>query len=602
MDFWDKIKRLIHISIMPEQGAMTAQTKPATTKSLIKSYFPILEWLPNYKREWLQPDLIATLTVWALLVPEAMAYASIAGLPPEAGLYAAPLALLGYAIFGTSRQLVVGPSSTVAALSFVVVGSLAASGTEEFIALSAALAMLVGLILILSGLFKLGFIADFMSKPVLKGFVVGVALTIVLGQLDKLLGYETGESIGFFHEILLYILDLDMLHIPTLIVGLASLAFLFILERIWPRIPWALVLVFLGIIISAALDFESQGIHVVGEIPGGLPPFGLPGITLADIWHLLPGAVGIVLVAYAESLAAAKSYAAEHHYEVDDDQEMIALGASNLGAGFSQGFVVDGSLSRTAAADEAGQKSQMASLVNSGLVLVTAVFLTPLFETLPEAVLGAIVIHAVWRLITFREIRSYYDIRKADFWAAVMALVGVLSLGILQGLILAVSLALLSLLWRASRPSWNLLGRVRGDGQEVFASLDVFPDAETTPGLLIFRFNQQIFFANATGFRDDVRQALLEADQPVQVVLVDAEVIADIDITGMQMLVEIHKELSGAGIDLWFTRVRANVMEYMRRYNLEKTIGPEHFFLSVRAGVNAFLIHQKVMQAKAKEG
>jgi SulP family sulfate permease len=301
-------------------------------------------------------------------------------------------------------------------------------------------------------------------------------------------------------------------------------------------------------------------------------------------------------------LAAAKSYAAEHHYEVDDDQEMIALGVSNIGAGFSQAFVVDGSLSRTAAADEAGQKSQMASLVNSGLVLVTAAFLTPLFETLPEAVLGAIVIHAVWRLITFREIRSYYNIRRPDFWTAVVALVGVLTLGILQGLLLAVSLALISLLWRASRPSWNLLGRVRGDGLDVFASLNVFPDAETTPGLLIFRFNQQIFFANATGFRDDVRQALREADQPVQVILVDAEVIADIDITGMQMLVELHKELSGAGIELWFTRVRGDVMEYMRRYNLEETIGPEHFYLSVRAGVNAFLIYQKVKQSNAGEG
>jgi SulP family sulfate permease len=357
-------------------------------------------------------------------------------------------------------------------------------------------------------------------------------------------------------------------------------------------VPWALILVFLGIAISAVLDFELRDIHIVGEIPGGLPTLGLVGISLTDIWNLLPGAVGIMLVAYAESVAAAKSYAAEHQYEVDDNQEMIAIGAANLGAGFSQGFVVDGSLSRTAAADEAGQKSQLASLVNSGLVLVTAVLLTPLFRTLPEAVLGAIVIHAVWRLITFREIQGYYKIRRPDFWAAVFALLGVLTFGILLGLILAVTLSLLSLLWRASRPSWNLLGRVSDEAADVYASLDAFPDAETIPGLVIFRFNQQIFFANATGFRNDVRQALRDVNQPVHVVLVDAEVISDIDITGLTMLEELCKELSGMGIELWFARVRANVMDYMRKYNLEEMIGPEGFYLSVRAGVDSYLSQQ----------
>jgi MFS superfamily sulfate permease-like transporter len=302
-----------------------------------------------------------------------------------------------------------------------------------------------------------------------------------------------------------------------------------------------------------------------------------------------------VLVAYAESVAAAKSYATEHKYEIDANQEMIALGVANAGAGISQGFVVDGSLSRTAAADEAGQKSQMASLINSGFVLVTAVFLTPLFRTLPEAVLGAIVIHAVWRLIKFAEIRSYHRIRRADFWAAVVALLGVLSLGILPGLLLAVTLSLLVLLWRASRPSWNLLGRVSDETKDVFVSLDTFPDAETIPGLLIFRFNQQLFFANATAFRNDVRQALREAGQAIQVILVDAEVIADVDVTALAMLDELQKELSGKDIELWFARVGSAVMDSMHSYSLVDDVGPEHFYLSVRAGVDAFLFQQKRM-------
>jgi len=381
---------------------MTANsaTEDRSLASTIKSFVPILEWLPKYKKSWLRWDLIAALTVWALLVPEAMAYAGIAGMPPEAGLYAAPLALLGYAVFGTSRQLNVGPSSTVAVLSFAVVGGLVSSGdTDLFIAYTVTLALLTGIVLIISGLLKLGVLADFMSKPVLAGFIVGLAISIAVGQLDKVVGFEP-EAQGLIPEILLYVRNIGETHLPTLAVGLASLVLLFLIDKYIPKLPSSLTVVVLAIVASAVLNLESYGVHIVGDIPAGLPPIGLPqGITLSDVSSLLLGAAAIAVVGFAESVAAARTYATKHGYEVDANQEMIALGAANLGAGISQGFVVDGSLSKTAASDGAGAKSQMTSIIVAVMVLITLVALTPLFHDLPEATLGAVVIHAVWHLI-----------------------------------------------------------------------------------------------------------------------------------------------------------------------------------------------------------
>jgi high affinity sulfate transporter 1 len=385
---------------------ITAQ-KPKRT---LVSFFPIVQWLPKYQSGWLRLDVIAALTVWALVVPEAMAYAGIAGVPPEYGLYAAPLALLGYAIFGTSRHLNVGPSSTVAALSFSVVAGLAAAGSDEFIALTVTLAIITGILLIIGGLLRMGVLADFFSKPVLDGFIVGLAITIVVGQLDKLLGYEV-ESLNFVPDVLLLIKDIGMTHWPTLVVGLVSLALLFLLEEYVPKIPAAITVLFLAIALSALLDFESMGIHIVGEIPAGLPPIGLPGgVTLDQVAALLPGAAAIALVAFAESVAAARSYATKFNYKIDADQELIALGAANTGAGISQGFCVDGSLSKTAASVQAGAKSQMVSIIAAVVIIITIVALTPLFYALPEATLGAIVIHAVWHLINFKKLARYRGI------------------------------------------------------------------------------------------------------------------------------------------------------------------------------------------------
>jgi high affinity sulfate transporter 1 len=556
----------------------------------IRSFLPILQWLPAYDRKWIRGDIIAAITVWALLVPEAMAYAGIAGVPPEAGLYAAPLALLGYAIFGTSRQLNVGPSSTVAVLSAAIISTFAVAGTQEYIGLTALLAIVTGILLIVAGFLKLGVLADFLSKPVLGGFIIGLAISIAVGQLEKILGYEV-EADGYIPDIILIITNIDQTDVLTLIVGLVSLALLFLIDRFIPKLPGAITVLILAIAVSSILDLEALGVHVVGEIPAGLPPLGLPEvISIRTIFRLLPGAVAVALVGFAESVAAARQYATKHGYEVNADQEMIALGVANTGAGLSQGFVVDGSLSKTAASDEAGANSQMVSIIVAAMVIVTVLFLTPLFENLPEATLGAIVIHAVWHLINFAKLRYYRRVKGIDYWAAIVAIVGVLAFGILLGLILAVTLSLLGLLIHAKRPTTAFLGKV--PGENVYGDIEEFPDAVTVPGLLIFRFEEQLFFANAPDFRQEIRLAIA-ADPTIQMVLVDAEAINDLDVTAVDMLSELYDELSKAGVDLRFARMRANVEVYMQRAGLEETIGAGHFYPSVESGVQAFLTEQE---------
>jgi high affinity sulfate transporter 1 len=566
----------------------TTTITPQKEKRTLKSFFPIVEWLPKYKGSWLRFDLIAALTVWALVVPEAMAYAGIAGMPPEYGLYAAPLALLGYAIFGTSKHLNVGPSSTVAALSFGVVIGLASSGSDEFISLTIMLAILTGILLIIGGLLRMGVLADFFSKPVLAGFIVGLAITIVVGQLDKLLGYEAEAELEFIPEILVLLSEIGMTHWPTLVVGLVSLALLFLMEKYIPKVPAAITVLFLAIIVSALVGFEELGIHIVGEIPAGLPPIGLPGgITLDQVLALLPGAAAIALVAFAESVATARSYASKFNYKVNADQELIALGASNTGAGISSGFVVDGSLSKTSASAEAGAKSQMVSIIAAIIILITIVALTPLFYALPEATLGAIVIHAVWHLINFRKLQAYRKVTSLDFWTAVIAMLGVLALGILQGLILAVFIGLLALIIGTKTRATSVLGKV--PDEKIYRGLENYPQGETYPGLLILRYDGSLFFANAPDFADEVRAGVEISDPPPKVVLIDGESINGIDATAINTTIELNDELNRGNVELRFARVRANVMEIMQRSDLVEIIGSHHFYVSIQDAVDAFL-------------
>ncbi len=505
-----------------------------------------------------------------------------------------PLALIAYAIFGSSRHLDVGPSSAVAALSFsVVAGILGASAvqSEEWVILSIALALMVGVFLILGGVLRLGVLADFLSRPVLDGFVVGVAISIAVGQLDKVLGFDP-EGYDFVPDVLLFATNLNLIHWPTAIVGAASLALLFALHKFTPKLPAALIVLFLAIALSTLFGFEDRGIHIIGEITGGLPPFGIPeGLGLDELIAVAPGAIGVAMVAFAESVAIARSFGTKYGYEVDANQEFIAVGMSNIGSGFSGGFVVDGSMSRTAAADDAGGKSQMVSLVAAVAILITAVYLTGLFYNLPEATLGAIVIHAVWHNISFSKISQYRSITTLDYATAIVAMIGVLLLGLLAGLILAALLGLIVLLFGTKHRNTSVLGRV--PETSIYRSVDHYPDAETYPGLLIVRFDGALFFANAHDFVTAVRTAIAAADPPPRVVVIDGESMNDIDATAIITMREFHDQLRQTGIQLRFARIKSQIMEVMDRGGLEKTVPPEHFYPSIQAAVDAYLAEEE---------
>lgn len=568
---------------------MTTNTIPKQdNKRTLKSYFPIVDWLPKYQKTWLRGDVIAAFTLWALLVPEAMAYAGIAGMPPETGLYAAPLALLAYAIFGTSKHLDVGPSSAVAALSFsAVVGVGAVVGSAEFILLTIALALMVGVFMIIGGLLKLGVLADFLSRPVLDGFVVGVAISIAVGQLDKILGFEP-EGYDFVPDVLQFITHLNQIHMATFVIGMISLALLFILHKYTPKLPAPLIVLFLAIIASYLLDFESYGIHIVGDIPMGLPDFGIPaGLGLEELLAVAPGAFGVAMVAFAESVAIARAYATKYGYEVDANQELIAVGASNLGSGFSGAFTVDGSMSRTAAIEGAGGKSQMVSIIGAVSILITAAALTWLFYYLPEATLGAIVIHAVWKNINFSKISKYRSITTLDFVTAVVAMIGVLAFGLLEGLLLAAFLGLIALLAGTKQRNTSILGKV--PETNIYRSLEHNPEGETYPGLLILRFDGSLFFANSHDFVVAVQRAVAATDPKPKVLLIDGESINDIDATAVMTIREMEGQLAKDGVEVWLAQIKTPVLDIMKRAEVEKAIPAEHIFPSVQTAVDAYL-------------
>jgi anti-anti-sigma factor len=378
-----------------------------------------------------------------------------------------------------------------------------------------------------------------------------------------------------------------MANIPTMVVGMTCLVLLFAIHKFIPKVPAALAVMVLSILASSFFDLESYGVHIVGYIPAGLPLFGLPsGITFSELIMLLPGATGIVLVAFSESVAIARSYATSHGYEVDANQEMIGLGFANLGAGFSQGFVVDGSMSRSSAANQAGVMSQMSSIIFAAMMVITIIALTPLFKNLPEATLGAIVIHAVWHLIDLSELKRLHKIRFDDFLAASVALLGVLVLGILQGLVIAVLLSLLQLLRRIKAPSTAVLGRV--PSRDVFRNIENYAGAQTYSGLLILRFDGLLFFANAPNFREKVKLSVKD-DPTIRMVLVDFESVSDIDTTAIDMLEKLNGELAKINIDMRFSRMNKSVREFFKKSGLEEIIGAEHFYISVREGVDAYL-------------
>jgi high affinity sulfate transporter 1 len=549
---------------------------------------PAVGWLPSW-RLTVRRDTLAALAVWAVLVPQSMAYAALAGVPPVQGLYCACAGLLVYALLGTSRQLNVGPSSGVAILSAATVAPIAAGSSARYLTLTALLAMIVGGLLLVCGLARLGFIAEFLAKPVLSGYLVGLALVILVGQIPALFGLP-GSSGNFFQLAWHVLRRLDAVSGWTVWIGLASLALILVLRRVAPGLPGSLIAVVVGIVAARALDLDAHGVAELGKITAELPDVKLPNVTFADVERLLAGAAGLALLAYAESIAAARSFAARHRYDVDANQELIALGASNIGAGLVQGFAIDGSVSRTSVADGAGQRTQLSGLVNLALLILTLALLTSFFADLPKATLAAIVIAAVLPLLKTAALRRLYRIDTADFSIALVCLVGVLVLGVLGGIAVAVIASLVALVYRGFRPEVAVLGRSRsGETDEDIGFRDVsrHRDVETFPGLVIFRFDQEIFFANAAYFRDQIRHLIATTGPPPRAIVIDGAAVSHVDTTGLDMIVELHDELSAQGITLTFARLKGPVRDTFARAGLAERFGPQTFYPTIKAAVAA---------------
>jgi len=527
--------------------------------------------LAGYDRRWLRGDLIAGLTVWAVLVPEALAYASIAGVSPVIGLYAAPPALIFYAMFGSSRHLVVGPMSATAALSAAAVADLTVGGPKDVLAFTGVLAIMTGLIALAAGVLRLGFLANFISEPVLKGFIIGLALTIIIGQVPKLFGVEKTDG-DFFQQLWGVIRHLGDTQGRTLAVGLISLAIVLGLRRWLPMVPGSLVAVIFGIAAVKVLNLQDKGVEIVGHIDSGLPSFGLPeDRTFDDYLRAAASAAGIMLVGFAEGLGAAKTYAARAHYEVDANRELLGLGAANLSAGLSSGMVVNGSLSKTAVNGGAGAKSQVSGLVVAVITVLTLLFLTGLFEDLPEATLAAVVIAAVIELVDIGALRGFYRMyssrlgriyghaARPDFIAAVAAMLGVLIFDTLPGLVIGILVSLGLLLYRTSKPHVARLGLVRSTDQ--FSDIDRHPDNEPTPGVAVLRVESGVFFANADAVRDAIKQAA--AEPGIRGVVLDAEAIAFVDVTSVRMLHEVGADLARTGQRLVIARDLGQVADLL---------------------------------------
>ena len=521
---------------------------------------PIFRSLAGYDRSWFRGDVIAGLTVWAVLIPEALAYASIAGVSPVVGLYAAPPALVLYAAFGSSRHLIVGPMSATAALSAAAVADLTTGGPDEVLAFTGVLAIMTGIFAVSAGLLRLGFLANFISEPVLKGFIIGLALTIIIGQVPKLLGIEKEEG-DFFEQLWGVITHLGDTHGLTLLVGALSLGVVLGLRRFAPVVPGSLVAVFFGVVLVKLFDLADEGVAIVGDIASGLPELGTPdGVGFNDYLRAAGAAAGIMLVGFAEGLGAAKTYATREHYEIDANRELLGLGAANLGAGLSSGMSVNGSLSKTAVNGSSGAKSQMSGLVVAVLTVITLLFLTGLFEDLPEATLAAVVIAAVIELVDFQALRGFYALytrrlgriygpaARPDFIAAVAAMLGVLIFDTLPGLVIGIIVSLLLLLYRSSKPNVAELGRVDTDGASQFADRSRHPENRAVDGVPVLRVEAGLFFANADAVREAIKAHAAEAG--VRGVVLDAEAIPFVDITAVRMLDELADDLDRAGQQL----------------------------------------------------
>ena len=556
---------------------------------MMPRWLPGVRMLMSYRISWLRRDVVAGIVLTTLLVPQGMAYAELAGLPPITGLYTTVLCLIGYAVFGPSRILVLGPDSAlgsmIAATILPIIGS--NGSPEQAIALASILALMVGAMMIIAGIAKLGFVADLLSKPTRIGYMNGLALTILIGQLPKLFGFSVdangliNEAIAFVHGLL----SGEAVG-AALAIGLLSLGLILALGHWLPRVPAILVAVLVAIAASVVFDLSAHGVKLVGPLPRGFPPLTVPGITsITDLPLLFVGALGIALVALTDTISTASAFADRSGQEVDGNGEMIGIGVANVAAGFFQGFPASTSASRTAVAEQAGAKTQITGLVGAAAIVLMLVFAPWLLQNLPQSVLAAIVIAAALSLADIPATVRLWRQRRVEFLLSITAFLGVALLGVIQGIALAVALSILNVFRKVWWPYQTTLGRVPGlDGHH---DRQQHPDAEELPGLVIFRFDAPLLFANARTFRDQIRRLAAASPRP-QWIVIAAEPMTDIDTTAADMLEDLNEELKARGIFLVFAEMKDPVRKKLERYELIGPLNPDHFFPTINAAVDTF--------------
>ncbi|MFC5381654.1 SulP family inorganic anion transporter [Aquipuribacter nitratireducens] len=549
--------------------------------------FPGLVAARSYRRSWLRADVLAGVTVAAYLIPQVMAYASgVAGLPAVVGLWAIMGPLAVYALLGSSRQLSVGPESTTALMTAVAVAPLALGDTGRYAALAALLALAVGVLCLAAFVARLGFLADLLSKPVLTGYLAGIAVVMILGQLGTLTGVPVdGDTV--VAQVTSFVSGLDQTVTATLVLGLAVLVLLLAAQRVFPRAPGPLMAVLAATAVSVAFDLESAGLAVVGDIPAGFPTLGTPDVAWSDVRHVLLAAVGVTIVAYSDNVLTGRAFGSRNGYRIDPNQELLALGAANLSAGVSQGFPVSSSGSRTAIGDALGSRTQLYSLVALASVVVVLLFLRPVLAQFPTAALAAIVVYAALRLVDVHEFRRLAAFRRSELVLALATTAGVLVFDILYGVLVAVGLSVLDLLRRVARPHDGILGYV--PGLAGMHDIDDYPTAVQVPGLVVYRYDSQLFFANAEDFRRRALDAVDAAEGPVEWFVLNAEANVEVDITSVDALDELVAELKARGVHFAMARVKQDLRRYLTSSGFVDRIGPDRIFSTLPTAVQAYL-------------
>ncbi len=551
----------------------------------------LAHWLPGtaqftgYQRSWLRGDVLAGVTVAAYLVPQVMAYATVAGLPPVAGLWAALVPMGVYALLGSSRQLSVGPESTTALMTATALAPLVVGDPARYAAMAAMLALLVGAICLTAGLCGLGFLADLLSRPVLVGYMTGVAVIMISGQLDKVSGVEvTGDE--FVDQIRSFASGLGSAHVPTVVLSAAVLALLLLLYRIAPRFPGPLVAVLAATAVVWLFSLEDKGIRVVGGIPAGLPRPTLPPVAMTELLALAIPAAGIAVVAFSDNALTARTFAARKGDTIDAGAELRALGICNLTTGVTQGFPVSSSGSRTALGDTVGSRTQLYSLVMLATVLLVMLAGRNLLEHFPMAALGALVVYAALRLIDAAEFRRLARFRRSELFLAVATTVAVLGFGVLYGVLVAIALSLMDTLRRIARPHDSVLGYVPGVAG--MHDVDDYPDARPVPGLVVYRYDAPLFFANAENFRERALAAVDAADGPVEWFVLNAEAQVDPDLTAVDALEQLRRDLTARGIVFAMARVKSDLRDDLVAAGFIDRVGADRIFPTLPTAVEAF--------------